>query len=485
MEYEAVIGLEVHVQVKTHTKLFSGCPYRYGAEANTLTDPVVMGLPGALPVINREAIRQSIKTGLMFECHIADICKWDRKHYFYPDCPKNYQISQYDQPLCRGGHVEIEKPGQARNIMGEHRKVALNRIHLEEDVGKLSHGEQDSLVDYNRAGVPLLEIVSEPDMFSAEEAFAYLHSLQMHLIYADISDGDMEKGHIRCDANISLRPKGHTALGTRVELKNLNSISGVKNGIEYEISRQKKILKNGGQIEQETRRWDAQQHISLGMRNKEMADDYRYFPDPDLMPVTIDEETLASLRTKLPELPFRKQERYQSDYELPYTITSVLCPDAKLASFYESTLQHHHAPRMIANFVANDLLRELGSSETQVTLQTMPLTPKNLAELVHFVEEGRISKQLAQDLFVDMFHSGKSAEALIQEKGLGQSSNREELVALCQKVIATHLKPVEEYRQGKLNAINALKGPVIKETRGQTNPQIIDQILKELLSGNS
>ncbi|MDR0445211.1 MAG: Asp-tRNA(Asn)/Glu-tRNA(Gln) amidotransferase subunit GatB [Puniceicoccales bacterium] len=482
MEYDVVIGLEVHVQVKTRTKLFSGCPYTYGAEPNTLTDPVVLGLPGALPVINQEAIRQGIKTGLMFECRIADICKWDRKHYFYPDCPKNYQISQYDQPLCRGGYVEIEKPGNARNIMGEHRKVALNRIHLEEDVGKLTHSECDSLVDFNRAGVPLLEIVSEPDIFSSEEAFAYLHSLQMHLIYAGISDGDMEKGHIRCDANISLRPKGSSTLGTRVELKNLNSISGVKNGIEYEVARQKRILDSGGYIEQETRRWDAEQHISTGMRTKEMADDYRYFPDPDIMPVTVDEKLLSILREELPELPFRKQERYQLDYDLPYTLTSVLCPNAELSAFYERAIQHHQAPRIIANFIANDLLRELGESNGQITLQTMPLKPEHLAKLAQFIEEGRISKQVAQNLFMEVFRHGKSLDELICAQQWEQSFTKDELNALCRRIMTANPKPVEEYRRGKTGAINALKGPVMKETKGQANPQLIDQVLKELLS---
>jgi len=482
MEYEAVIGLEVHAQLKTRTKLFSGCPYDYGAAPNTRTDPVVLGLPGALPVINREAIWQGIRTGLIFGCRIAGVCQWDRKHYFYPDCPKNYQISQYDQPLCRGGEVEIELPGSARNVMGEHRRVALNRIHLEEDVGKLTHGEHDSLVDYNRAGVPLLEIVSEPDLFSPEEAFAYLHSLQMHLICAGVSDGDMEKGQLRCDANISLRPKGSATLGTRVELKNLNSISGVKNGIAYEIARQEEVLRSGARVGQETRRWDAERHVSLGLRGKEMADDYRYFPDPDLMPVRIDPETLDALRAGLPELPFRRQERYQADYGLPYTLTSVLCPDAALADFFERTLKCYHAPRAVANFVVNDLLRELGESDPPVTLRTMSLTPEKLADLLRLSEEGRISRQVAQDLFGEIFRSGRSAEELIRQKGLDQSLGRDDLLALCRKVIATHPKPVEEYRGGKANALNALKGPVMRETRGQADPQLIDQVLKELLS---
>jgi aspartyl-tRNA(Asn)/glutamyl-tRNA(Gln) amidotransferase subunit B len=288
MEYEAVIGLEVHVQVKTVSKLFARSGYTYGADVNTLTDPVVLGLPGALPVLNGEAVRQAIRAGLIFDCTIPEITRWDRKNYFYPDNPKNYQISQLNYPICKGGFVEIELPGPSRNVMGAHKKIALDRIQLEEDVGKLTHEGQQSLIDFNRAGVPLMEIVSLPDLRSADEAFAYLTSLRMHLSYAGISDCDMEKGQMRCDANISVRPKGQGELGTKVELKNLNSISGVKNGITYEIQRQQRAISQGDRIIQETRKWDADGGVSTSMRSKETVNDDRYFPDPDLVPLKIE-----------------------------------------------------------------------------------------------------------------------------------------------------------------------------------------------------
>ena len=304
MEYEAVIGLEVHVQLDTRSKMFTRAGTGFGQPPNTLTDPVVLGLPGALPVMNEEAIEKSIKVGLLLDCKIAEVCKWDRKNYFYPDMPKNYQISQYDQPICEGGQVEIEMPGENPAKMGPHRMVELTRIHLEEDVGKLTHYEQDSLVDYNRAGCPLLEIVSEPDMHTPDEVFAYLTSLRNSLVAAGISACDMEKGQLRCDANISVRPKGQTTLGTKVELKNLNTISGVRNGVEYEIRRQIRAIEEGTPIIQETRRWNPEQKYTTPMRTKEMAHDYRYFPDPDLMPVKIDQAWVDQVRTELPEKPF-------------------------------------------------------------------------------------------------------------------------------------------------------------------------------------
>ena len=325
MEYEAVIGLEVHVQLKTKSKMFTRVAYRYGEPANSLTNPVVMGMPGTLPVMNREAIEKTIRVGLMLGCEIADVCKWDRKHYWYPDMPKNYQISQYDQPICLHGSVEIEMPGPSRNVMGEHKKIKLTRIHLEEDVAKITHLENESLIDYNRAGAPLIEIVSEPDMHTADEAFAFLTALRMYMSFAGLADCDMEKGQMRCDANVSVRPRGESKLGTKVELKNMNTISGVKAGLEYEIKRQTKIMHQGGNIIQETRRWNAELNKTTTMRTKEDAHDYRYFPDPDLMPVKISGKWLELLRMKLPEMPWDKQRRYLADFGLPYTVTSVIC----------------------------------------------------------------------------------------------------------------------------------------------------------------
>jgi len=481
--FETVIGLEVHVQLKTKTKMFTRAPYRYGCEPNTLTDAVVWALPGALPVMNREAIMQTVKAGLIFDSEIADICKWDRKNYFYPDLPKGYQISQYDRPLCRGGTVEIELAGSARNIMGTHRKVLLNRIHLEEDVGKLTHFDQESLIDYNRAGTPLAEIVSEPDMHSVEEVFAYLKSLRMHLLYAGIADCDMEKGQMRCDANISIRPKGETKLGTKVELKNLNSISGVCNGVKYEIQRQTDLVNSGGRVVQETRRWDADKNVSLSMRSKEDAHDYRYFPDPDLMPVKISQDMRNALRAELPELPFRKQERYQAELGLPFTITSVICPEKDLADFFEACLQRNPKPKEIANLVANDLLRELSQAGDKGSLPIADslVKPAHIAELVGLVDSGAISKPIAQDVFKKMFASGKMPAVIVREEGLTQSSNTDELEALCQKAIADNPKAVEQYKAGKEQSINALKGSVMKATQGKANPQMIDVLLKRLI----
>ena len=486
MEYEAVIGLEVHVQLKTQSKMFTRARCAYGEAPNTLTNPVVMALPGALPVMNKEAIRKTVQVGLMLGCEIAQSCKWDRKNYFYPDSPKNYQISQYDQPICDGGFVEIEMPGPSRNVMGEHRKVKLTRIHLEEDVGKLTHYDGESLVDYNRAGRPLIEIVSEPDLFSADEAFAYLTSLRTHLLYLGVSDCDMEKGQLRCDANISVRPKGQKELGVKVEIKNLNSISGVRNGITYEIKRQIALCQKGegASIVQETRSWDADKGITFSMRSKEMAHDYRYFPDPDLMPVRVSEEIKKTLADALPERPFAKQERFMKEYNLPYTITSVLCPDKALSDYFENAVKAHNNPKAIANFIANDLLRELSNAGCDMAhpLEGCKIQPEALAELAKLVDEGVISKQIAQDVLVIMFETGDAPEKIVEEKGLKQSSDTGELESICSEVIANNPKPVQEFKDGKDTAINALKGQVMKATKGKANPKMVDDILRKLLS---
>lgn len=491
MQYEAVIGLEVHVQIKTNTKLFTGCPYEYGQEPNVLTDPVVMGLPGTLPVINKDAVMKTIKAGLMFGCDIAEIAKWDRKNYFYPDCPKNYQISQNTDPICRNGHVEIELDGQSRNVMGEHKKIALDRIHLEEDVGKLTHFNDDSGVDFNRAGVPLMEIVTKPDIRSAEEAFAYLTSLRMHMIYAGISNCDMEKGEMRCDANVSVRPVGQSEFGTKVEIKNLNSISGVRNGIDYEIRRQIEELKNGGAIHQETRRWDANANTTTVMRSKETAFDYRYFLDPDLMPVKISESTKKEILDELPELPFKKQERFFSEYDLPYTITSVICPKLSLSTLFEDTVKICNNPRAIANIISNDLLRELATLKRpengdQVSedddMNDLHVSPERLAELVKMIDEGIISKSIAQTVFIDMFHSGKSAKQIVNEKGLSSNLADDVLKEACKVAIENNPRAVNEFLGGKDVAINAIKGAVMKATKGKGNPVVIDKLLRELLA---
>ena len=485
MDYEAVIGLEIHVQIKTRTKLFTAAPYSYGEPANTLTDAVVLGLPGTLPVLNRTAIEQCTRLGLMLDCEIAEVCKWDRKNYFYPDSPKNYQLTQNDQPLCIGGKIEIELPGPSRNIEGAHRWVTLNRIHLEEDPGKLTHEAFDTIVDFNRAGVPLAEIVTEPDMNTSTEVVAFLNALRNLIVYAGISDCDMEKGQMRCDANVSLRTVGSDKLGTRTEMKNLNSISNVKVAIEYEIQRQAEILDEGGMITQETRRWDAGKGESFSLRSKEDAHDYRYFPDPDLMPVQIDRKQVDALKAELPERPLDKQRRYQDEFALPYTITSVLCPNPELSAFFEAALQIHNSPKQIANYIANDLLRELSAGsdhgESALRVSDSKITPAHIGSLAKLVDEETISKQIAQNVFTEMFKSGELPEAIVEQKGLKQSDDSDEIEALCSEAIAGNPAAVEQYKSGNEKALNALKGPVMKATRGKANPAKLDQLLRKLI----
>ncbi|KRP36438.1 MAG: glutamyl-tRNA amidotransferase [Opitutaceae bacterium BACL24 MAG-120322-bin51] len=485
MKYEAVIGLEIHVQIKTRTKMFTAAPYNYGAAPNSLTDAVVLGLPGTLPVLNHAAIEQCTKLGLMLGCEIAAVCKWDRKNYFYPDSPKNYQLTQNDEPLCIGGKVEIELPGPSRNVEGEHRWVVLNRIHLEEDPGKLTHEAFDTLIDFNRAGVPLAEIVTEPDMNSSTEAVAFLNCLRNMIIYAGISDCDMEKGQMRCDANVSIRPVGSEQLGTRTEMKNLNSMSNVKASIEYEIERQTEILEEGGTITQETRRWDVDKAISFSLRSKEEAHDYRYFPDPDLMPVQMDRTRVAELEAELPERPLDKQRRYQKDLSLPFTVTSVLCQNRVLSDFFEASLETYNAPKAIANYITNDLLRELSAvsehGESAHCVTRSKLTPAHIGTLAKMIDQGVISKQIGKEVFSDMFASGDMPDAIVEKKGLKQSNDTGEIEALCREAIAGNAKAVGQYKEGNEKALNALKGPVMKATKGKANPAMLDQLLKQLI----
>jgi aspartyl-tRNA(Asn)/glutamyl-tRNA(Gln) amidotransferase subunit B len=480
MSYEAVIGLEVHVQVKTRSKMFTRVQAGYGFPENTLTDPVVLALPGTLPVMNKEALDKVIRAGLMLGCEIAPVCKWDRKNYFYPDSPKNYQISQYDQPICRGGSVEIELAGPARNIMGEHKRIALTRIHLEEDVGKLNHGEGDSLVDFNRAGTPLMEIVSEPVIRSADEAFAYLTALKAVMQYGGISDCDMEKGQMRCDANISIRPVGQEALGTKVELKNLNSISFVRDGIAAEIRRQTAVIQAGGKVVQETRDYDGQTGQSQSLRSKEMAHDYRYFPDPDLMPVEVGAEWKAAVQATCPELPFDRQRRLMAEYAVPYTITSVLVPDRALGDYFEEAARLSGKPQAAGNWIANDLLRELGAAK--VALADSKVRPAHVAGLVKLVEAGTILSNAAKEVFTEMFRTGEDPEAVVARKGLRAETNSDELEKWCAEAIAANPKSVADFKGGKDSAINAFKGPVMRAAKGKADPKLVDETLRRLLA---
>jgi aspartyl-tRNA(Asn)/glutamyl-tRNA(Gln) amidotransferase subunit B len=483
MNYEAVIGLEVHVQIRTNSKVFTRVAAGYGHEPNTLTDPVVLGLPGALPVMNKAALDAIIKAGLLLGCEIAPVCKWDRKNYFYPDSPKNYQISQYDQPICIGGAVEIELPGSARNVMGEHKTIPLTRIHLEEDVGKLNHGAADSLVDYNRAGTPLMEIVSDPALHSAEEAYAYLTSLRATMIYGGISDCDMEKGQLRCDANISIRPVGQTRLGTKVELKNLNSISFVRDGIAHEIKRQIGVVERGGTIVQETRDYDGMTGTSQSLRSKEEAHDYRYFPDPDLMPVIVDAAWKEKIRAECPELPFAKQRRFMEQYRLPYTLTSVLVWDRALADYFEeaSQLAGDGKAQAVGNWIVNDLLRELG--QARLSLAESRVRPAHIASLVKLLDSGAILTNAAKEVFVEMAATGDQPETIAERRGLKAApTDSNELEQWCREAIAANAKALAEFKAGKDSAINAFKGPVMKAAKGKANPKLVDETLRRLLA---
>lgn len=481
MDFESVIGLEVHVQIKTASKMFTRVATGYGEPPNTLTDPTILALPGALPVLNKAALDAIIKTGLMLDCEIATVTRWDRKNYFYPDSPKNYQLSQYDQPVCRHGAVEIELPGASLAVMGEHKKIELTRIHLEEDVGKLNHETNDSLIDYNRAGTPLMEIVTEPVIRSADEAFAFLTSLRLSLIHAGISDCDMEKGQMRCDANISIRRLGETKLGTKVELKNLNSISYVRDGIVTEIKRQLNVVTSGGTIVQETRLYDGETGRSASMRSKEMAHDYRYFPDPDLMPVRIDAEWKARLAAELPERPFAKQARFIEQLGLPYSAASVLIRDRALADFFEAAVKLGAKSTAAANWITNDLLRDLAAAN--LSIAESKVTAAHIAGLVALVEQGAVSSSQAKEIFADMFQTGDQAAAIADRKGLRQSSDTGALEGWCATAIANDPKSADQVRAGNAKAINALKGAVMKLSAGKANPKLVDDILRRLLVG--
>lgn len=481
MTYEAVIGLEVHVQLKTATKMFCGCPNQYGAPPNSHVCPVCLGYPGALPVPNEEAIRMTILTGLMLDCSIAPVCKFDRKSYFYPDMPKNYQISQYDLPLCQGGRVILDKfafpkETQKEPIAEAKKPIRLVRIHLEEDVAKSFHYEQASGIDFNRAGTPLMEIVTEADLRSPEEAFAFLTTLKQILIYGDVSDADMEKGQLRCDVNVSVRPVGQETFGTKCEIKNLNSISGVRRALQYEIARQIEVVSSGGTIRQETRRWDDAAGQTFLMRTKEQAHDYRYFPDPDLLPVRTDQGLLDQARARLPELPAARKDRYVADFGLNDYQASVLAADRRLAAYFEQAAAATTAKVAVANFLANEFL----ATEPDLDHLTLPAT--HFAALADLVTSGKINSKQAKDLLNEMLSTGEAPGDLVKKLGLEQVSDTAQLEAWCDDAIAANPRSVADYKAGKTAAINALKGFVMKQSKGKANPAVVDQILQRKLS---
>jgi aspartyl-tRNA(Asn)/glutamyl-tRNA(Gln) amidotransferase subunit B len=477
------IGLEVHVQLKTRSKMFCSCAVEYGAEPNSNTCPVCLGFPGALPVMNEAALRMTALTGLMLNCRVADICKWDRKNYFYPDMPKNYQISQYDQPICIGGGVplpDLAYPKDAQKSIAQPGKtVRLTRIHLEEDVAKSFHFETNTGIDFNRAGTPLMEIVSEPDISNPEEAFAYLSSLQQILVYGGVSDADMEKGQMRCDCNVSVRPEGSDTLGTKIEIKNMNTISGVRRALAFEIQRQIEVLSAGGRLQQETRRWDDDAGQTFLMRIKEDAHDYRYFPDPDLLPVDT-RVFMDEVRSLRPELPDEKRQRFEKDYGVTPYDASVLASDRALADFFESAAKTSQRPKQLANWMLNDLQSALSAGEKSIA--ESPVSALQIDALTGLIDSGAINGKQGKEVFAAMMSSGKDPAVIVEEKGLKQESDLGAIEALCRQIIEANPKPVAEYKSGKTTSINFLKGQAMKLSQGKANPAIVGDILARLLA---
>ena len=472
-QYETVIGLEVHAQLQTQSKLFCGCGTVFGRAPNTQTCPVCLGLPGALPVVNRTAVEMAVRTGLALNCAIRTPNRFARKHYFYPDLPKGYQISQYEAPICEYGTLDVTVGATAK-------RIRIRRAHLEEDAGKNVHeGGEGSRVDLNRAGTPLLEIVTEPDMRSSDEVVAYLKGLRDVLVYLGVCDGNMEQGSLRCEPNVSLRPVGRQEFGTKVELKNINSFKFVKEAIEYEVKRQTKVLSEGGTVHQETRLWDTDRGMTATMRSKEEAHDYRYFPDPDLAPVEIPAAWIAEIRRTLPELPAARVKRFVADFGLPEYDAGVLTSSKGVADYFESCVALFPQPKTVSHWVMGELLRELNTSGTDVAAS--PVTPERLVSLLKLVEAGTVSLKVARDLFPEFYASGKPAEQLVQEKGLTQVSDEGALGALIDEALAQHPAQVAQFKEGKQQVVGFLVGQVMKASGGKANPGKVNELLKKKL----
>jgi aspartyl-tRNA(Asn)/glutamyl-tRNA(Gln) amidotransferase subunit B len=488
MEYEAVIGLEMHVQLKTKSKMWCTCANAFGAEPNTNVCPVCLGLPGVLPVANEEALRLTVLTGLLLNCEIPAGAKFDRKNYFYPDMPKNYQITQYDRPSTGRGYLEFE-------FKGDISRIHITRAHLEEDVGKNFHFERSSGVDFNRAGVPLLEIVSEPDLSSADQAYEYLNALKDVLMYGGISDCDMEKGMVRCDVNVSVRPKGAKELGAKIEIKNMNSFSGVRRALEYEIPRQLDVVKSGGKLVQSTRRWDDVAGVTEEMRTKEHAHDYRYFPEPDLMPFEPTGKWLEAVSARVVELPMARKRRFMRDYQLPAGDAEAFKNDVALGNYFEPIAKQSKNPKAVANWIINNLRAKLGEAtkaedeafvekpetESANVFAGLKFKPEAIVELVNLVDAKTISSAAAQQIFSEMFETGKSPGVVVQEKGLAQVSDTGAIEKLCDDAIAANPNSVADYKSGKAAALNFLKGQVMKLSKGKANPNLVGEILERKL----
>jgi aspartyl-tRNA(Asn)/glutamyl-tRNA(Gln) amidotransferase subunit B len=480
MKYEVVIGLEVHAQLTTRTKMFCGCPTSFGAAPNTQTCPVCQGMPGTLPVLNRRAVEYGTRTALAFECRINPGCRFARKHYYYPDMPKNFQISQYEEPLAEDGALDVDLLG------GETRRIGIQRLHLEEDVGKLVHEgtletAQASLVDYNRAGVPLMETVSRPEIRSPEEAAAYLRAFRAVLVYLGVNDGNMEEGSLRCDANISLKPAGARELGTKVEIKNLNSFRNVQRALEFEVKRQTDALARGERIVQETRLWDADGGSTRSMRSKEYAHDYRYFPEPDLVPLKLERAWVEEIRAALPELPRARRQRFVSALGLPPYDAGVLTQSRALAEYYESAVREFPQPKLVSNWVMSELLRELPADDERAIAEA-PITPSRLAGLLRLIDDGTISGKIAKTVFEKMLATREEASAIVRREGLTQVADAAALEALVEAAIAGNPRAVDDFRKGKTAAAKALVGHVMKASGGKANPAMVSKLVEEKLT---
>ena len=475
MEFETVIGLEVHAQMLTDTKIFCNCSTKFGGAPNSHACPVCLGTPGVLPVLNKKVVEYGMKMALATNCTINPSNSFARKNYFYPDLPKGYQISQYAYPLAEHGYILVE-------ANGEQKKIGITRIHMEEDAGKLIHDENNpsSYVDLNRTGVPLIEIVGEPDLRSPEEAAEYLKRLHEILVYLEICDGNMEEGSFRCDANVSIRPVGQKEFGTRTELKNMNSFRNVQRALEYEVKRQQYLVENGQKIIQESRLWDDAQGVTTSMRSKEEAHDYRYFPDPDLVPVLVDEAWIAGIREELPELPQVKRERFVKEYQIPAYDAGVLTADKALALYYEDVVKLCGKPKQVSNWVMGDVLRFL--NEDKRDIRQCPITAQSLADMIQLIEEGAISGKMAKDVIDEMYKTGKPPQEIIKEKGLAQITDEGELVKTITAIIEANPNQLKDYRGGKEKLFGFFVGQVMKATQGKANPQLVNDLLKKMLA---